>query len=118
MNTKWRVLDFTPLLSSALKRELRIVAIRGILTADCHKQNYRTADCHRQKSKFERGLPQASTGCMYFLLPERAAWQSAVHLREKNAKFRENRDTFRKSVRFCNRPKKCFLSNPNQNNHC
>jgi hypothetical protein len=33
---KWRELDFTPLLTSALKYVLRTMAIRGVSWADCH----------------------------------------------------------------------------------
>jgi hypothetical protein len=38
-------------------------------------------------------------------------------LREKESKFVENRDTFRKSFRFRERSKKCFRPNSNESVH-
>jgi hypothetical protein len=44
-----------------LRAQIRnaVLADRGVLQADCHRENYRTADCHSQRSEFESGMPKA-----------------------------------------------------------
>jgi hypothetical protein len=58
LDVKWRELDSTLL---QLRAQIRnaVLADRGVLQADCHRENCHTADCYSQRSEFESGMPQA-----------------------------------------------------------
>jgi hypothetical protein len=51
----WGELDITLLLNCVE----RIMAMRSVHSADCHKENGRTQDCYSQEPKFESRMPQA-----------------------------------------------------------
>jgi hypothetical protein len=57
------------------------MADRGVMSADCHKENGHTADCQSPKSTFESRLPQVSTARRVHIRPESGGWQSPVLLR-------------------------------------
>jgi hypothetical protein len=81
LDVKWRGLDFTLLLNSALKSLTLPWQTACVLSTDCRSENGHTADCQSPKPTFESRLPQVWTVRRVHIRSEGGGWQSAVQLR-------------------------------------
>jgi hypothetical protein len=66
LDVKWRRLDFSLLLNSALKF-LTVLADRGVYSADCHNENGRTADCQHEKSNLRADCHRSELSAWFSL---------------------------------------------------